>query len=183
VRRCAAHAERVCGRAGGQAASLATHKRACEAPQALRIQAGIPYEKKYEGISDEYSLTRIFLFRYTLTMKTLWTALTEPNRLHIVELLRDGPLTVGEIVQRLGLQQPQVSKHLKVLSESDIVEVQPQANRRIYQLRREPFQELEAWLHSFRRLWEERFDRLDDYLLELQAIEQNTGNRIEENNV
>src|SRR5438874_2110697 len=46
-------------------------------------------------------------------MKTLWTALMEPNRLHIVELLRDGPLTVGEIAQRLGLQQPQVSKHLK----------------------------------------------------------------------
>ena len=116
-------------------------------------------------------------------MKTLWTALMEPNRLHIVELLRDGPLTVGEITERLGLQQPQVSKHLKVLSEADIVEVQPQANRRIYQLRREPFQELESWLQSFRRLWEERFDRLDDYLLELQAPEQHTGKRIEDNHV
>ncbi|TMD60953.1 MAG: helix-turn-helix transcriptional regulator, partial [Chloroflexi bacterium] len=99
------------------------------------------------------------------------------------ELLRDGPLTVGEITQRLGLQQPLVSKHLKVLSEAAIVEVQPKANRRIYQLRREPFQELEAWLHSFRRLWEERFDRLDDYLLELQAREQHTSNRVEDNNV
>ena len=118
-----------------------------------------------------------------MTMKTLWTALTEPNRLHIVELLRDGPLTVGEITARLGLQQPQVSKHLKVLSEADIVEVQPQANRRIYKLRREPFQELESWLQSFRHLWEERFDRLDDYLLELQATEQHTSNRIEGNNV
>ena len=107
----------------------------------------------------------------------------EPNRLHIVELLRDGPLTVGQITERLGLQQPQVSKHLKVLSEAAIVEVQPQANRRIYRLRREPFQELEIWLHSFRRLWEERFDRLDDYLLELQAREQHTSNRIEDNDV
>ena len=107
----------------------------------------------------------------------------EPNRLHIVELLRAGPLTVGEIVERLGLQQPQVSKHLKVLSEAEIVEVQPQANRRIYQLRREPFQELESWLHSFRRLWEERFDRLDDYLLDLQATEQDSNDRIEEKNV
>ena len=97
--------------------------------------------------------------------------------------MRDGPLTVGEITERLGLQQPQVSKHLKVLSEADIVEVQPQANRRIYQLRREPFQELEIWLQSFRRLWEERFDRLDDYLLELQATEQYTSNRIEDTNV
>ena len=116
-------------------------------------------------------------------MKTLWTALMEPNRLHIVELLRDGPLTVGEITGRLGLQQPQVSKHLKVLSEAEIVEVQPQANRRIYQLRREPFEELESWLQSFRRLWEERFDRLDDYLLKLQATEQHTSNQSEDNNV
>ena len=66
-----------------------------------------------------------------------------------------------------------MSKHLKVLSEAEIVEVQPQANRRIYRLRREPFQELEFWLQSFHRLWEERFDRLDDYLRELQA--QETG--------
>src|SRR5215470_17769456 len=116
-------------------------------------------------------------------MQTLWAALMEPNRLHIVELLRDGPLTVGQITQQLGLQQPQVSKHLKVLSEAAIVEVQPQANRRIYRLRREPFQELEIWLHSFRGLWEKRFDRLDDYLLELQASEQHTSNRIEDNNV
>ena len=128
-------------------------------------------------------MTSIFLFGYTIDMKTLWTALTEPNRLHIVELLRDGPLTVGEIAQRLGLQQPQVSKHLKVLNEAEIVEVQPQANRRIYTLRREPFQELEAWLQSFRRLWEERFDRLDDYLLEMQATEQHTSNRNEDKNV
>src|SRR6202158_3467121 len=132
---------------------------------------------------QEYILTSIFLFGYTRTMKTLWTALMEPNRLHIVELLRDGPLTVGEITERLGLQQPQVSKHLKVLSEADIVKVQSQANWRIYQLRREPFQELETWLHSFRRLWEERFDHLDDYLLEVQATEQHKSSRNEDKNV
>jgi DNA-binding transcriptional ArsR family regulator len=116
-------------------------------------------------------------------MKTLWTALTEPNRFHMIELLRDGPLTVGEITARLGLQQPQASKHLKVLSEAGIVEVQPQANRRIYKLRREPFQGLETWLQSFQHLWEERFDRLDDYLQELQTTEQQSSNHKEENNV
>jgi DNA-binding transcriptional ArsR family regulator len=118
-----------------------------------------------------------------MIMKTTWIALAEPNRLHIVELLRDSPLTVGEITERLGLQQPQVSKHLKVLSEAGIVEVQPQANRRIYKLRREPFQELESWLQSFRRTWEERFDRLDDYLLESQANEQHSSNQMEDNDV
>lgn len=112
-------------------------------------------------------------------MKTFWTALTEPNRFHMVELLRNGPLTVGEITVRLGLQQPQVSKHLKVLSEAGIVEVQPQANRRIYKLRRQPFQGLETWLQSFHHLWEERFDRLDDYLQELQTTEQQSSNRHE----
>ena len=126
-------------------------------------------------------MTSIFLFGYTITMKTLWTVLADPNREHIVEMLRDGPLTVGEITRRLGIRQPQVSKHLKVLSEAAIVEVQPQANRRIYRLRREPFQELEAWLQSFRRLWEERFDRLDNYLLEIQATEQQPGHGSEDN--
>ena len=116
-------------------------------------------------------------------MKTVWTALTEPHRLQIVELLRDGPMTVGEITQRLELQQPQASKHLKILSEAGIVEVQPQANRRIYRLRREPFQELEAWLHSFRRLWEERFDRLEDYLQEMQATEQKVRTQSEDKHV
>ncbi len=116
-------------------------------------------------------------------MNTLWTALMEPNRFHIVKLLRDGPLTVGQIAERLELRQPQVSKHLKVLSQAAIVEVQSLANRKIYKLRREPFQELEIWLHSFRHLWGERFDRLDNYLLELQTRKQHTSNRVEDNNV
>ncbi|MBB6730421.1 ArsR/SmtB family transcription factor [Cohnella zeiphila] len=96
------------------------------------------------------------------------TALAEPNRLHIVELLRTGPLTVGEVGDRLHLRQPQASKHLRVLNEAGIVEAKAVANRRIYKLRPEPFRELDEWLDSFRRLWEERFDRLDDYLQTLQ---------------
>ncbi|MFC5703379.1 ArsR/SmtB family transcription factor [Cohnella faecalis] len=97
------------------------------------------------------------------------SALAEPNRLHIVELLRFGPRPVGEIADELQLNQPQVSKHLRVLSEAGIVEVRPIANRRIYKLRPQPLRELDTWLESFRRLWEEKFDRLDDYLRELQA--------------
>jgi len=98
---------------------------------------------------------------------TMLSALAEPNRLNIVELLRDGPLTVGEIADRLGLRQPQASKHLKVLSDSGIVEVKAEANRRIYKLRSEPFEALDAWLRPFRRVMEERFDSLDDYLQQL----------------
>ncbi|MBD0383987.1 ArsR/SmtB family transcription factor [Paenibacillus sedimenti] len=100
---------------------------------------------------------------------TTWSALAEPNRLNIVELLREGPLTVGEIAERLSLHQPQVSKHLRVLSDAGIVQVQPSANRRIYKLSPQPFIEMNTWLESYRRMWEERFDRLDEYLNELQG--------------
>jgi len=106
---------------------------------------------------------------------TTFSALAEPNRLDIVELLRDGPSPVGEIADRLHLHQPQVSKHLRVLSEAGLVEVQPVANKRIYKLRTEPLQEMDAWLDTFRRAWEERFDRLDDYLMELQGKDKGTG--------
>lgn len=102
-------------------------------------------------------------------MKTTLSALAEPNRLHIVELLRDGPLTVGEIADRLGLGQPQASKHLRVLSEAGLVAVHPIANRRVYKLQPEPFNELDAWLDSFRRALNERYDRLDAYLQGLQG--------------
>ncbi|TYR78634.1 winged helix-turn-helix transcriptional regulator [Priestia megaterium] len=103
-----------------------------------------------------------------IKITTTLNALAEPNRIRIVELLRDGPLTVGEIAERLGLLQPQTSKHLRALNESGLVEVQAIANRRIYKLREQPFQDLDDWLKSFQHVWHERFDRLDDYLRELQ---------------
>jgi len=107
---------------------------------------------------------------------TTLSALAEPNRLHIIELIRDGgPLTIGEIADRLELNQPQTSKHVRVLSDAGLVEVQPAANRRIIKLRHQPLMELDAWLDTFRRSWEERFDRLDDYLMELQSREKNDG--------
>jgi DNA-binding transcriptional ArsR family regulator len=103
-----------------------------------------------------------------MTMTTL-NALAEPNRMKIVELLRDGPLTVGEIADRLRLRQPQASKHLKVLSDAGLLEVTAEGNRRYYRLRSEPFQSLDSWLKSFRRVMEDRYDNLDAYLRELQG--------------
>jgi len=99
---------------------------------------------------------------------SIFSALAEPNRFQIVELLQFSPLTVGEISERLNIRQPQASKHLRVLLEAGIVEVIADANRRIYKLRQEPFQEIDDWLVSYRRLWEDRFDRLDAYLQVLQ---------------
>ncbi len=102
-------------------------------------------------------------------MNATLTALAEPNRLRIVELLRDRPRPVGEIAKRLRLRQPQVSKHLRVLSDAGLVDVRPVAQQRIYQLRTEPFNELDRWLETFRRAAEERFDRLDDLISERKA--------------
>jgi DNA-binding transcriptional ArsR family regulator len=92
------------------------------------------------------------------------TALAEPNRLRIVELLRSGPRPVGEIVDKLHIAQPQVSKHLRVLKEAKLVEMKPQAQRRVYELRPEPLVQLEKWLERFRENVDARFDRLDAHL-------------------
>lgn len=81
-------------------------------------------------------------------------------------------MTVGDIAERLQIRQPQASKHLKVLLEAGLVEVQAEANRRNYMLRSEPFQELDAWLNDYRRIWNERFDSLDEYLKKLQSGEK-----------
>jgi len=106
-----------------------------------------------------------------INLITTLSALAEPNRLNIIELLRSGPLTVGEIAERLGLLQPQTSKHLRVLSEAGLVEVQAIANRRIYRLQSEPFLALDSWLDAYRNVWEERFDNLENYLQKLQSTE------------
>ena len=99
-------------------------------------------------------------------MNATLTALAEPNRLRIVELLRDKPRPVGEIAKRLRLRQPQVSKHLRVLSDAGLVDVRPVAQQRIYQLRSEPFNELDTWLETFRRSMSDRMDRLEDLVSE-----------------
>lgn len=103
---------------------------------------------------------------------SMLSALAELNRMAIVELLRDGPLTVGEIANRLELSQPHASKHLKVLSDNGIVEVKPKANRRYYKLRPEPFQVIEYWATSFQKHLEKKLDNLDDYVQELQNKKQ-----------
>ncbi|UUZ92155.1 metalloregulator ArsR/SmtB family transcription factor [Paenibacillus sp. P25] len=102
---------------------------------------------------------------------TTFSALAEPTRLRIVELLMEGPLTVGEIADRLELRRPQASKHLRVLLDAGLVEVQAAANRRNYKLRLEPFQALDAWLESYRGVWDERLDALENYLRKLRTKE------------
>lgn len=125
------------------------------------------------GATAPYDVSQMLGENVGMQVTTL-SALAEPNRMDIVELLRDGPLVVGEIADRLGLRQPQASKHLEVLRDSGILGVTAAANRRIYKLRPEPFQALDAWLDSFRHVMEERFDNLDAYLRELQHKDDST---------
>ena len=99
------------------------------------------------------------------------TALAEPNRFRIVELLRAGPRSVGDIGERLNLNQPQVSKHLRVLRDAGLVDAQVHAQQRLYELCGEPLRELHGWLERYRKLWEERLDQLDEVALEIARKE------------
>ena len=95
---------------------------------------------------------------------SIFGALGEPNRFQIVELLRSGPRSVGEIVEALGIRQPQVSKHLRVLSGAGLVAAEPRARQRIYRLESDRFDELGDWVDSFEDVWEARLDSLGTYL-------------------
>jgi DNA-binding transcriptional ArsR family regulator len=95
---------------------------------------------------------------------TALRALGEPNRVAILDLLRDDERPVGELVERLELSQPAVSKHLRVLKEAGLVEARVDAQRRLYRVRTEPLAELDEWLEPYRRIWEKRLDKLEDHL-------------------
>ena len=90
--------------------------------------------------------------------------IAEPNRRAILSLLVSSQQSVGEIERRLRMTQPTVSKHLRVLREAGFVESTVDAQRRLYRLKPEPFQELDAWLARFRRFWSDHVDALERHL-------------------
>ncbi len=90
--------------------------------------------------------------------------LGDPSRQAILELLADGERPVGELVGQLGLSQPAVSKHLRVLKDAGLVDVRADAQRRLYRVRPEPLVELDEWLEPYRRLWASHLDRLEAHL-------------------
>jgi DNA-binding transcriptional ArsR family regulator len=99
-----------------------------------------------------------------MTMGTTLQVIAEPRRQAILDLLREGELPVGELVQRLGLSQPLVSKHLRVLKDAGLVQVRVDAQRRLYRIRPEPLAELDEWLAPYRALWNVSLDRLERHL-------------------
>jgi DNA-binding transcriptional ArsR family regulator len=110
-------------------------------------------------------------------MLEMFRALAEPSRLQIIDLLLSEPLPVGSVAERLGIRQPQASKHLRALADAGLLEVQHDAQRRIYALRAEPFQDLDQWLERYRNLFEDQFQRLDGVLDELRASESKKEKR------
>ena len=97
-------------------------------------------------------------------METAFDILAEPNRRAILTLLATSERSVGELERQLQMSQPSVSKHLRVLREAGFVEPRVEAQRRVYQLRPEPFRELDLWLEPFRRFWSTHLDALERHL-------------------
>lgn len=97
-------------------------------------------------------------------MATTFAVLAEPARRRILDLLRDGPRTVGDLVTGIGLSQPGTSKHLRVLREAGLVHVRRDAQLRIYELRPDPLAEIDAWLAPYRQLWGDSLDALERHL-------------------
>jgi DNA-binding transcriptional ArsR family regulator len=104
---------------------------------------------------------------YALPVQTdlaIFEVIAEPTRRRILDAVRDGERSVNELVEQVGMHQPGVSRHLKVLRDAGLVEVRGDAQRRLYRLRAEPLRELDAWLEPYRAEWAGRLDSLETHL-------------------
>jgi DNA-binding transcriptional ArsR family regulator len=110
------------------------------------------------------------------TTADAFNAVAEPRRRQILDLLAGGERPVNDLVSRLGLAQPQVSKHLRVLREVGAVEVREDGRRRLYRLNGQALKPIHDWVKAYERTWAERFDELDAVLGELKRKEQGDGN-------
>ncbi len=110
------------------------------------------------------------------TTTDAFNAVAEPRRRQILDELAGGERSVGHLVEALGIAQPQVSKHLKVLREVGLVEVREEGRMRMYRLNGSPLREIHEWVSGYEQMWSERFDRLDEVLEELKKEERDGGN-------
>src|SRR6266403_2909450 len=122
------------------------------------------------GSLSKYTLTRICSMAYTKRMESVFEIIAEPNRRAILSLLVSSQQSVGEIERELGMTQPTVSKHLRVLREGGFVESTVDAQRRLYRLKPESLQELDAWLAPFRRFWFAHVDALERHLDRMEQL-------------
>jgi DNA-binding transcriptional ArsR family regulator len=121
-----------------------------------------------------YTLTRICAAGYIKRVESVFEIIAEPSRRAILSLLVSSQQSVGEIERQLHMPQPTVSKHLRVLREAGFVESTVDAQRRLYRLKPEPLQEVDAWLAPFRRFWSAHIDALERHLDHMDQIDQPT---------
>src|ERR1700731_3333609 len=119
---------------------------------------------RWPWVPFKYALTRICPEEYMKKVESVFEIIAEPNRRAILSLLVSSQQSVGEIERQLRMPQPTVSKHLRVLREAGFVESTVDAQRRLYRLKPEPLQEVDAWLAPFRRFWSAHVDALERHL-------------------
>ena len=101
----------------------------------------------------------------------LFQILGDPTRLRLLDVLRGGEFAVGDLVERVDIQQSGVSRHLHILQEAGLVAVRREGQRRLYSLRPEPLRDIDVWLSSYRAVWETRLDRFEAQLERLQQAQ------------
>jgi DNA-binding transcriptional ArsR family regulator len=109
------------------------------------------------------------------TTADAFNAVAEPRRRQILDVLAGGERPVNEVVRLVGLAQPQVSKHLRVLREVGVVDVRDEGRRRLYRLNGRALKPIHDWVKNYERTWSERFDQLDVVLEELKRKEEGDG--------
>ena len=106
------------------------------------------------------------------TTTDAFNAVAEPRRRQILDVLAEGERPVNDLVRLVGLAQPQVSKHLRVLREVGLVDVREEGRQRMYRLNGRPLKSIHDWVKGYERAWEERFEALDELLEELKEEEE-----------
>ena len=109
------------------------------------------------------------------TTTDVFNAVAEPRRRQILDALTGGERPVNDLVRLLGMSQPQVSKHLRVLREVGAVDVRDEGRQRLYRLNGHALKPIHDWVRNYERFWSERFDRLDGVLEELEQEEEGDG--------
>jgi DNA-binding transcriptional ArsR family regulator len=114
------------------------------------------------------------------TTTDAFNAVAEPRRRQILDLLAQGERPVNDLVEVLGLAQPLVSKHLRVLREVDLVHVRDEGRQRLYRLNAEPLRDIHDWLRKYQQMWSDRFDAMDAVLADLQQSDLKSALQKEE---
>ena len=109
-----------------------------------------------------YRIMYIYSIRDVSCVSDVFAVLADPTRRHLIHILHGGERSVGELVERVDIEQPGVSRHLRILHDAGLVRIRPDGQRRFYALRREPFQDLDRWVKQYCEAVEGRLDRLGD---------------------